>query len=788
MENVTEAFKCERTTWAGWIICAAALAIAAQPGAQPADPVRDPVGHRFRNAPMAEASRSIVIPISTNLHVAFDTELARTHTVWQGPGLNLYGPPYHGGKSPFLCTPEGERLWQMPPQSPWQLHESRAQSPARMAADFESISTEGGVVTLAYRLQVSAGRTVHVRETPLHVGVGKTPVVRRRIEVGPCDLDLVFMAHAEMGELVQVSEDGRAVSVRRTNDVLLAVLDGTLHWEPTASFVLYEEKFNRERNGDSYIETVAVSGRQAQLKVRVPARSETLQFTVDTMVCGDEDEAKRTVEAILAGRRDLAMSAVPRRGTPEQPEIFPSGRPIRPGGDEYVLIEHFSIPADVRLMVTGMDWLPNGNLAICTWPGEIYIVEGAQGAAESARYRRFASGLNEPLGVCVVDDGMYVVQKSELTRIRDTDGDGEADLFESICNDWGYSGNYHAFAFGPVRKSADEWFVFLCGQRGRWEIPYVGWAIHVDANGNIEPFCHGLRAPNGVGTYRGDLFMTENQGNWIGACKLNHLQRKRFYGFPSGTPAPKSEYANPPQFEPPAVWFPRKLSPSTSGFDTIPAGFGPFEGQMLVGDFQNAVVLRVALEKVNGSWQGAVWPFARGFYSGVNRLTFGSDGRAYVGGLKNRAWAATAPKEFSLDRVSFRGKMPFEVLQVRATTKGFQLQFTERVDAAGASAPDNYFVAQFGYRYHSAYGSPEFDHDGNENSMTEIEVSSATVGEDGRTVDLVLEGLRPGYVTMFRLGDIVSGADSGETPLWHDTFYYTLNQVPGANEKNALSR
>ncbi|MCI0538212.1 MAG: hypothetical protein L0Z50_23645, partial [Verrucomicrobiales bacterium] len=60
-------------------------------------PKRDPADQPFRRAPMRQSARSIAIPLGTNLHLAFDTELLRTHSAWAGPSLNLYGPPYHGG-------------------------------------------------------------------------------------------------------------------------------------------------------------------------------------------------------------------------------------------------------------------------------------------------------------------------------------------------------------------------------------------------------------------------------------------------------------------------------------------------------------------------------------------------------------------------------------------------------------------------------------------------------------------------------------------------------------------
>ncbi|MBI4657722.1 MAG: hypothetical protein HY735_02530, partial [Verrucomicrobia bacterium] len=265
-------------------------------------------------------------------------------------------------------------------------------------------------------------------------------------------------------------------------------------------------------------------------------------------------------------------------------------------------------------------------------------------------------------------------------------------------------------------------------------------------------------------------------GNWVGTCKLIHLQRGHFYGYPSGFPSPEAEYYRPKNPSPPAVWLPRKLSPSTSGFVTIGDNrFGPFEGQMLVGDFQNAVVLRVFLEKVNGQWQGAVWPFARGFLSGVNRLSMGPDGKLYVGGLKNSAWAASAPKDYSLDRVGFTGKVPFEIQEPRLTREGFRLAFTQPVDPVSAGNPENYDVRQFTYLYHEAYGSPEIDHEGKKDSSTPIPVKKVTVSADRRTVEIVLDGWRAGYVTWVRCLDVESAEGQAS---WHDGFYYTLNQMP----------
>jgi glucose/arabinose dehydrogenase len=240
--------------------------------------------------------------------------------------------------------------------------------------------------------------------------------------------------------------------------------------------------------------------------------------------------------------------------------------------------------------------------------------------------------------------------------------------------------------------------------------------------------------------YQGDIFVTDNQGNWIGTCKLNHLETNKFYGFQhEGIRQKLPRTAE--DVEPPALWLPRVLSPSASGIETISTeAFGPFKGQMLIGDFQNSIVMRAFLEKVNGKWQGAVFPFAKGFLSGVNRLSFGKDGKLYVGGGK-RTWSTAAPKEYSLDRVSFTGKAPFEVSEVRALKDGFELRFTKAVDGDVANDAENYLVKQFGYKYHEEYGSPEFDHDG-KMGATEIKVASAEVLGETRTSDMTLSIIR----------------------------------------------
>lgn len=755
----------------------------------PVIPRFDPPGQPFRVAPMSSASRSMTVPLATNLHIAFDTQLLRTHTAWNGRGLALFGPQYSRTKTPFICHPDGSALWTLPPLCPWSTAGIPKESlPSTSIGNaFKAVSTKGGATTFIYDVGIGDGRSVRIHETPRTEKRSGFDVVVRRFEIAPCERSLSFLAHAEMGRRSAVGDENGAAIIERTDDFLVAIpwSSAAVKWHLTEGEMDYAEEIFTEEGTLKGNPRKAVRGRQVRAWLEIPAHAEPLVVEVRSAVV--KSLQSKEAEALLAV--DAKLPALPRitfpfkneRGDSSAPVMIAAGeKAMRPGvaGNEFYRAEAFPLPKEIELLVCGMDWLPNGDLAVCTWLGDVFIVEAAQGPVARAKYRRFARGLCEPLGLCVRDGKIYVAQKTELTRLTDTDGNGEADLYERLSADWDYTGSYNAFVYGPVVDKAGNFIVANAGHAGRWNARHMGWALRINPDGTrCEPICSGLREPNGVGTFgpEGDVFVTDNQGNWIGACKLNHLQPGRFFGHPSSIPAKQEDYKGRAAFDPPAVWFPYKLAKSSTGMAEIPDDrFGPFKGQLLVGDFQNALVTRVMLEKVDGEWQGAVWPFLKGFLSGVNRLAFGPDGNLYVGGCQ-RTWAAVAPQETALERVSFTGKAPFAVKEVHARPDGFELTFTQPVDAAAAADVEGYDVSQYTYKYHASYGSPEFDHDGKANSATTIKIVRVEISADHLKVRLVVEGWKAGYVTTVRAADVRSA--TGQR-LWHDTFWYTLNRIP----------
>src|SRR5947209_617805 len=462
----------------------------------------------------------------------------------------------------------------------------------------------------------------------------------------------------------------------------------------------------------------------------------------------------------------------------------------RPVEDDYYKILTFEPSADVVLEVGALEWMPEGKLAVSTRRGEIYLVENPLAAdpAKQSKFVRFAHGLHEVLGLAYRDGWLYVTQRCEVSRIKDTDGDGVADRFETVSDGWEIGGDYHEYAFGSKFDRDGNLWVALC-LTGSFtsENLFRGWALRVSPDGKVTPTCSGLRSPGGLGmNAEGDVFYTENQGPWNGACALKHLKPGSFQGNPSGNrwyesarelgPRPGDprggsrmmvEADRIPELLPPAVYFPYpKMGQSASGIacDTSGGKFGVFANQMFVGDQSSSFIMRISLEKVDGRYQGACIPFRSGFASGVLPMLFAPDGSMFVGGT-NRGWGSRGQRPYSLQRMVWTGKVPFEVRDIHARPDGFELTFTKPVDPKTASDPTAYKVGTHAYIYRSSDGSPGVD-------QTQCKVERACGAGDGISVQLVVGSLRRWHIHTINLDGLRSAEGK---PLLHPDAYYTMN-------------
>ncbi|HQX49033.1 MAG TPA: hypothetical protein PLR25_03965 [Planctomycetaceae bacterium] len=470
-------------------------------------------------------------------------------------------------------------------------------------------------------------------------------------------------------------------------------------------------------------------------------------------------------------------------------------------------------PDGLALEVSGIAVLDDHRVAVAIRKGEVWILDGVYDDPPSnVTYHRFASALHEPLGLLWHNKSLYTVQRTELTQLRDTDGDDVADEYLTVTKGWGVTGHYHEYAYGPkLDGDGNLWLTLNIGlglkgdelkrtiheptlnyRQGRWR----GWGMKVDAQtGALIPVCAGMRSPSGLGANAaGDMFYTDQQGNWVGTNTLHHMREGAFYNHaealasmnekgstihgvtsvPDGVPFPDAIRLFP-QLKPPAVWFPyKKMGQSTTDImlDASDGKFGPFAGQLFVGEFTQAGVNRVFLEKVDGEYQGACFPFRSGFASAVLRMAQGIDGSMFVG-LTNRGWSSLGTASYGLQRLVWTGKVPFEIKEMRAQPDGFQLVFTKPVDPATASDPASYAMKSYTYLYQSSYGSDEIQNQ-------DLAITGAIVSDDGLSVQLTVSNLRELFVHELAAPGVRSQENEA---LLHPYAYYTLNRIPRATEQ-----
>jgi azurin len=468
---------------------------------------------------------------------------------------------------------------------------------------------------------------------------------------------------------------------------------------------------------------------------------------------------------------------------------------------DYYTISTVNIPDHIILEAGGLAFNDEGQLAVPTRRGEVWLITNPE--SDNPEFQRFGQGLHEPLGIAYHEGAYYIAQRGELIKLEDTNGNGIADLYETVYR-WPLTGNYHEYSYGPVILPDGDMIVTLnlswIGY-GASLTDWRGWMLRISQDGDMTPIATGLRSPLGIGlNAEGDIFYTENEGDWIGSGWMTHLDTGDFAGHPEGlrwADRPESpvnlrfediddsegltlyeQSLNIPEIKNPAVWFPHTIMGiSTSGMLLIDNDekLGPFAGQMLVGDQGHSKIMRVYHEKVNGEYQGAVFGFREGFSSGIISLEWGPDQEVYVG-MTNRGWGSTGRENFGIQRMGWTGEVPFEMKKINAESNGFTITFTKPADHHTVMDINNYRVTDFTYEYNAAYGSPVINRQ--DKTITRLEIA-----EDGMSVRLYVDGLREGYINEIRAEGVMS---SDGLSLLHPVGYYTLNNL-AEGERSAVA-
>ena len=465
---------------------------------------------------------------------------------------------------------------------------------------------------------------------------------------------------------------------------------------------------------------------------------------------------------------------------------------------KYYPIVDIPIPPEVPMRPGSFEILPDNRLAVGTRRGDVYFISGAFENPPNPVYHLFASGQDEIFGMSWREGSLTITQFGEVTKLTDTDGDGSADRFDTLTNNWGYAAG-HEFAFGSKHDPEGNIWVAL-GLSGSYRSHnlFRGWAVKVTPDGKMIPVCSGLRSPAGVAANaEGAMFCIESQGPWNGSCSLKHLKPGGFLGHPAsynwypfakGMKAPALEPNSNSRLQvekkrvkelvPPAVLFPYiKMGRSISGFrlNRTKGKFGPFDDQLFFGDYTLSLIMRATTEKINGVWQGACYPFREGLSTGIMNVEFTPKGQLFAGGFTtSRQWPVRGEAPFAIQRLDWTGRTPFELKEINIRPEGFLLTFTLPVDPVVAAKPKTYSLSTYTHNFSAGYGSPEVDH-------TTPSVTRAEVTPDGLRVKLLVKGIQESHIHDFDLAKMRSRKGQA---LLHTKAYYTVNEIPALKVSN----
>jgi hypothetical protein len=459
----------------------------------------------------------------------------------------------------------------------------------------------------------------------------------------------------------------------------------------------------------------------------------------------------------------------------------------------------------------GHDFFPDGTCAVANMSGDVWLVSGLDEKLEHVRWKRFASGLFQPLGCKVVDGKVYVLGRNQITRLHDLNNDGEADFYENFNNECVVTDNYHEFALDLQTDSAGN---FYYAKGSPWtptnRSPHQGTMLKVSRDGSkLEIVATGLRAPNGLGMGPGDILScSDNQGHWMPANRLNLIKPGGFYGMvpaahktmtfkaadgtefkanPSTEEARKQYktefWDNAPipteGYDAPLVWLPMDIDNSPGGEVWVPSGpgakWGPWAGHMLHMSYGKSALFGVMMEKVDGADQGAVTRFPLTFKSGIQRGRFSpKDGQLYLTGLN--VWQSNAAKDGCFQRVRYTGKPVTMPVGIKTKANGVEIAFSAPLDGTAADTA-GWSAEHWNYRWTGRYGSPEYSPTEPEKKGKDLLlVDKVTLSPDKKTAFLQFANLVPAHTVRFRFN--VKAADGSEVKYQIDQ---TINRVPGGS-------
>ncbi len=661
---------------------------------------------------------ALVIDLGNETTVAYDLGSMRSIGAWKGGFLDFSYTLHHKLRAPGLPT---ERFENLPGTDQWQWSwDGRAENPVPDLGKPTLYPSEqiryrgyypfGDEITLSYEV---LGRSV--LESPLAETIGAATVLHRRLTVQPGEQKLE--ATVLSGEGMKFSISGQSVTVEDGETQYAAWLQGGrgATWRITDS-------------GDALALTIPASDQVLHLNVAVA--------TGEGGGSGFESPADRVF--------DLTARV---KGGPERWKTTHTmkGKPDASHFQGYALD---SVPVPLKnaynawLRTASLAFFDDGRLAVASLSGDVWIASGINDDLDQVTWKRFASGLYEPMGMKVVDGTLVAITRGRIMKLHDFNSDGEADFYEAFFNEEEPDRGWHAYSCDLVVGDDGSFFYARTGGFSEWSVP--GGIVKVAADGkSSELYGVGMRVPNGIGRLPdGRITFGDNQGTYVPASKIAISKPGDFHG--AGKWDQREGDFDPEQIVQPIVYMPQELDSSSGSQLWVEKDerFGPLSGKLFHTSFGRARTMYAMIDEVDGVTQGAVFSIPMQMESGTLRAARNpKDGQIYYSGLTG--WQAGGSKEGSIQRLRYTGDKGLYLLDAKAREGRLEMTFSEPINREQIDLSE-WQVESWNYRWGKQYGSPHLKPSQPDQQGSEIwSVEGFEIEDGGRRLVLSVPDLQP---------------------------------------------
>jgi len=443
---------------------------------------------------------------------------------------------------------------------------------------------------------------------------------------------------------------------------------------------------------------------------------------------------------------------------------------------------------------TSVGFMSDGRLLIGTYTGDVWMARGVDNELTKITWQRIATGLYEPMGLKVVRDQIFVTCRNGIIKLNDLNKDGETDFYEVFHADQDVSNFFHAFNFGLETDSKGNFYYAKPGEYTDNKDP--GNLIKVSPDGKKwESIATGFRVNNGVTATADDrVFVSDNQGNWMPANKINLVEKNKFYGYvpnlaqggwsPNGVVFRKEDIVKgvirpelvkvPESFSPPALWIPQEFDNSPGGGVWSDQSWGPLGDHFIHTSYGKGWLYYFLPHSIGEITQGAMVALPFQMDAGIQRAAFNPvDKQLYTTGLTG--WDdGVATKYGVLSRIRATGNKGHIIVDAKVVKGGIELKFNFDLDKEDFKNISNYLIDQWNYKWASSYGSADYSvKNPGKKGIDSVNIEKVILSTDNQTVFLVIPELTE--VNTLRIRFTVRAADGMSVK---NTVYMTINKVP----------